>query len=143
MHKPSLLSLLVGGATTAVGAAPVFRHKWDTVADMMAMHGQGANESAEVVEFAATHYGQITTAAPCSKAEYARGNTIEDLTLDIARSLKAKNPETLVGMYWRTDFIGEIASCSNFTAELEATGNFSFLRDDNGNFALEHGHSVM
>ena len=68
---------------------------------------------------------------------------MEDLTLDIARSLKAKNPETLVGMYWRTDFVGEIASCSNFTAELAATGNSSFLRDDNGNLALEHGHAVM
>ena len=143
MHAP-LVSLLVGCATAAAaGTSPVFRHTWDTVADMMAMHGQGANETSEILEFAATHYGQITTAAPCSKAEYAKGNTMEDLTLDVARSLKAKNPQTLVGMYWRTDFIGEIASCSNFTAELEATGNFSFLRDDNGNFVLEHGHSVM
>jgi hypothetical protein len=137
--NPRLLLLLVGSAT----AAPVYRHKWDTVADMMAMHGQSANASDSILQFAATHYGQITTAAPCSKAEYAKGNTMEDLTLDVARGIKRANPAALVGMYWRTDFVGEIASCSNFTAELEATGNFSFLRDDNGNFALEHGHSVM
>jgi hypothetical protein len=68
---------------------------------------------------------------------------MEDGTLAIARKLKAANPATLVGMYWRTDFVGEIARCSNFTAELKAIGNSSFLRDDNGQLVLEHGHSVM
>ena len=140
---PLLLAAAAGSAAAAAGA-PVYRHKWDTVADMMAMHGQGANVSERsILEFAATHYGQITTAAPCSEAEYARGNTMEDLTLEVARGLKAANPDVLVGMYWRTDFVGEIATCSNFTAELAATGNSSFLRDDNGNLALEHGHAVM
>ena len=145
MRTPLFLLLppLVGGAMMT-GAAPVYRHKWDTVADLMAMHGQSANVSEpSILEFAATHYGQITTAAPCSKAEYEKGTTMEDRTLDVARGLKNANPEVLVGMYWRTDFVGEIASCSNFTAELEATGNSSFLRDDNGNLALEHGNAVM
>ena len=127
-------------ASGLAAGAPVYKHAWGTVADMMAMHGQGANVSdPSILQFAATHYGQITTAAPCSP----KGRTMEDLTLDVARGLKAANPATLVGMYWRTDFIGEIASCSNFTAELKATGNSSYLRDDNGNLALEHGHSVM
>ena len=131
-------------ASGLAAGAPVYKHAWGTVADMMAMHGQGANVSEpSILKFAATHYGQITTAAPCSESEYAKGHTMEDLTLDVARGLKAANPAALVGMYWRTDFIGEIASCSNFTAALKATGNSSYLRDDNGNLALEHGHSVM
>ena len=138
-----LLAMLQAGSVAAAGTS-VYKHKWGTVADMMAMHGQGANVSEpSILKFAATHYGQITTAAPCSESEYAKGHTMEDLTLDVARGLKAANPAALVGMYWRTDFIGEIASCSNFTAALKATGNSSYLRDDNGNLALEHGHSVM
>ena len=93
-----VLSLLLAGSGLAAGA-PVYTHTWDTVADMMAMHGQGANVSEpSILKFAATHYGQITTAAPCSPSEYAKGHTMEDLTLDVARGLKAANPATLVGM---------------------------------------------
>jgi hypothetical protein len=130
--------LLVGGLSTG-DAASVYRHKWDTVGDLMGMHGQGATAAPSAIDFAANHYGMITTAAPCD----VTGRTIEDGTLAVARKLKAANPATLVGMYWRTDFVGEIASCSNFTAELKAIGNSTFLRDDNGNLVLEHGHSVM
>ena len=79
----------------------------------------------------------VTTAAACDSV--AGAPTIEDGTLAVARKLKAANPATLVGMYWRTDFVGEIARCSNFSAKLSATGNSSFLRDDNGQLALEHG----
>ena len=82
-------------ASGLAAGAPVYKHAWGTVADMMAMHGQGANVSdPSILQFAATHYGQITTAAPCSP----KGRTMEDLTLDVARGLKAANPATLVGM---------------------------------------------
>lgn len=130
-----LAALAQGGAA----GASVFRHKWDTVADLMGMHGQGGTAVPASIDFAAKNYGMITTAADCD----SEGATIEDGTLAVARKLKAANPATLVGMYWRTDFVGEIARCSNFSAELNAAGNSSFLRDDNGQLVLEHGHSVM
>ena len=126
--------------TRGAHGASVFRHKWKTVADLMGMHGQGGSAAPAAIDFAANHYGMITTAAPCKSTSPF---TIEDGTLALARELKAANPTTLVGMYWRTDFVGEIARCSNFTAELKATGDTLFLRDDNGNLVLEHGHAVM
>ena len=113
----SVLVLLLSGC--AVDGATVMKHKWDTVADLMGMHGQGGTATSEAINFAAKNYGQITTAAPCE----AQGPTMEDGTLQLARKLKAANPATLVGMYWRTDMVSEIAKCSNFTAELKATGN--------------------
>ena len=97
--------------------------------DRLWLQGQGGSAVQSSIEFAASHYGMITTAAPC---EADALTTIEDGTLAVARKLKAANPATLAGMYWRTDFVGEIARCSNFTEELKATGNSSFLRDDNG-----------
>jgi hypothetical protein len=106
----------------------------------MGMHGQGGTADASSIDFAASHYGMITTAAPCNSSG---PTTIEDGTLAVVRKLKAANPTVKAGMYWRTDFVGEIAKCSNFSAELAATGNSSFLRDDNGQLVLEHGHSVM
>ena len=135
-HGHALLALLLSihGAT----AGTVFKHSWDTVADLMGMHGQGGSATPSAIDFAAKNYGMITTAAPCNAQE-----TMEDGTLALARKLKAANPNALVGMYWRTDFIGEIATCSNFSAALKATGNSSYLRDDFGNFALEHGHNFM
>lgn len=83
---------LVGGAA----GASVFRHKWDTVADLMGMHGQGGSAVPSSIEFAANHYGMITTAAPCDSEGAA---TIEDGTLAVARKLKAVKPAALVGMY--------------------------------------------
>jgi hypothetical protein len=137
----AILGVLFSISDTAQGAT-MFRHKWDTVRDLMGMHGQGGTAVRASIDFAAEHYGMITTAGPCLDISPSTA-TMEDSTLEIARKLKAANPATLVGMYWRTDFVGEILKCSNFTAELKATGNSSFLRDDNGNLVLEHGHNVM
>ena len=131
-----LLADVAGGAT-------ILRHGWDTVGDLMGMHGQGGSALPASLDFAAEHYGMITTAAPCGDISDPATATIEDGTLAIARKLKAANPKTLVGMYWRTDMVSEIAKCSNFSAELKATGNSSFLRDDSGQLVLEHGHTVM
>ena len=137
MLRAAFLLLVGHGAS----GASVYRHKWDTVADLMGMHGQGGTADGSSIDFAASHYGMITTGAPCNSSGSA--TTIEDGTLAVARKLKAANPAVKVGMYWRTDFVGEIARCSNFTAQLAATGNSSFLRDDNGQLVLEHGRWVM
>ena len=135
--KVLLCLLCVSGA---VGVS-VYRHKWGTVADLMAMHGQGGTADPASIAFAANHYGMITTAAPCESSPGA--TSIEDGTLEVARKLKAANPTTLVGMYWRTDFIGEISHCSNFTAEIAAAGDTLYLRDDKGQLVYEHGRQVM
>eukprot|EP01048_Picozoa_sp_COSAG05_P025879 COSAG05_NODE_6798_length_901_cov_1.604738_2_plen_62_part_00 len=55
MRTPLFLLLppLVGAAVMTRAAAPVYKHKWDTVADLMAMHGQSANVSEpSILEFA-------------------------------------------------------------------------------------------
>ena len=124
-----------------VDGATTFRHKWDTVADLMGMHGQcGADSNqlppASALEFAASNYAMITTASPCLKT--AGSYTMEDATLAMAASIKADSPATLVGMYWRTDMALEIAQCSNFTAELKTHGDDYFLRDDAGQLVLKH-----
>lgn len=62
----------------------------------MGMHGQGGSAVPSSIEFAANHYGMITTAAPCDSEGAA---TIEDGTLAVARKLKAVKPAALVGMY--------------------------------------------
>jgi len=140
--RASWALMLAGSLAPPVTArgAPVYKHKWDTVGDLMGMHGQGGSALPAAIDFAADHYGMITTGGPCNAGANI---TIEDASLAVARKLKAANPATLVGMYWRTDFIGEIASCSDFTAELKATGESLYLRDDHGDLVLEHGHSVM
>jgi hypothetical protein len=60
----------------------------------MGMHGQGGTANPTSIDFAASHYGMITTAAPCDDTNLS----IEDGTLALARKLKAANPATLVGM---------------------------------------------
>jgi hypothetical protein len=135
------VGLLLAGMGCGASGATVFKHGWGTVGDLMGMHGQGGTAAQSSIDFAAGHYGMITTAGPCSAV--AGATTMEDNTLAIALKLKAAKPSALVGMYWRTDFVGEIARCSNFTAELNSTGDQYFLRDDDGNLVLEHGHSVM
>ena len=129
-----LLVVLQASVLPSARAAAAYRHTWGTVADVMGMHGQGAPDAASaaagpVLEFAADHYAMITTAAPCQPGGAV---TIEDGTLAVAARIKAANPAALVGMYWRTDFVGEIAMCSNFTAELKAHGEEYYLRDDDG-----------
>ena len=49
-------SLSAGG----VAGASVFRHKWDTVADLMGMHGQcRSTPPPSVLDFAANNYGCV------------------------------------------------------------------------------------
>ena len=71
--RVGLLVAVVGLLVANAASASVFRHKWDTVADLMGMHGQGGSAIPSSLDFAATHYPMITTAAPCD----ASGTTIE------------------------------------------------------------------
>lgn len=134
MRASSLLTLLISIGFVDVDGATLYKHKWDKVADLMGMHGQGGSSDASAIDFAANNYAMITVAAKCS----ATGPTIEDGTLALVASIKAANPAALVGMYWRTDMALEIALCSNFTAELKTHGNDYFLRDDNGKVRQTH-----
>ena len=80
-HKFLLAVAMALAVTCALldgaAAGQALKHKWDTVSDLMGMHGQGGSSEPPAIEFAATHYGMITTAAPCNM----EGTTIEDGTL--------------------------------------------------------------
>ena len=67
------------------------RHKWDRVGDLMGMHGQGGSAVQSSLEFAASHYGMITTAAPCGKQGEGT-TTIEDGTLALVRQTASLCP---------------------------------------------------
>jgi hypothetical protein len=134
-----------GPVTPTPGPAPsstkIYKHKWGTVADVMAMHGKFGSPDdlppSSSIAFAAANYKMITTGSGCSK----KGSiSIEDGTLAVAAGIKAKNPDVLVGMYWRTDGALEIAKkgCSNYTAELAKLGTDIFLKDDKG-VLINHG----
>ena len=49
--------------------AAIYRHSWDTVGDVMGMHGKftspDALPSPDAIKFAAEHYGMITTGGGC------------------------------------------------------------------------------
>ena len=55
MMRMVLRAWIVLLATTGGEAgASVFRHKWDTEADLMGMHGQGGSAVPSSIDFAAT-----------------------------------------------------------------------------------------
>jgi hypothetical protein len=101
----------------------------------MGMHGKFGSPDAlppsESLDFIADNYRMVTTGGGCSRSGSV---TLEDGTLAVAASIKKKNPKVLVGMYWRTDAVNEIAhtGCSNYTAELAKLGTDIFLKDDKG-----------
>ena len=84
----------------------------------------------EDIEFVASHYATITTAAACSTGINAT-HTIEEVTLDTATRIKNVNPDVTVGMYWRSDFVMEIEECSWFADEWLAHPEWR-LKMDNG-----------
>lgn len=114
-------SLIALGALAAcAGAAtPVQTHGWDTVADVMGMHGKyhpGAAPGDAAVKFAAENYAFVTTGCQCYRAgELNHSYEVEALL--IALRLKRVNPSLPVGMYTRSANIIEIAVCSSFTPE--------------------------
>ena len=135
---------VIGFLVCVHGKTIIYKHSWDTVADVMGMHGKfkftNALPANSAVDFAAKHYGMITTGCGCGKQSNV---TLEDATLSVASRIKSVNPKAKVGMYWRTDMALEIAQCSNGTAELKAHGTDWFLRDDKGALVEKHGKYML
>jgi len=132
----SLLALSISFACAEAGkATEIYRHGWDTVADVMGMHGKYSDPDVlpddKSVAFIAAHYKTVTTGSGCGKS---RNITLEDGALDVAARIKAANPDVLVGMYMRTDMQLEVATagCTFITEELTAAGSAYSLRDDSG-----------
>ena len=72
-------------------SATIFSHGWDTVADVMGMHGKfSAYPTDEASAFIAGHYpGMATIGCGCEIANV----TMEDASVKAARKIKAINPD--------------------------------------------------
>ena len=88
--------------TLSLGATP-FKHGWDTVADVMGMHGKfdaSKTTPAQVdtgMAWAAHHYATITTGTGCKgTVTGAPGHTIEDAVRAAAVAAKKANPAVKV-----------------------------------------------
>ena len=127
--RAAVLTTLAAGAA----AAKPYSHRWDTVADLMGMHGSYGNTrpSASSIAFAAEHYSTITLGGGCRRGNFTY--TMEMDCLATAVEIKAADAGTLTGMYWRSDFALEIAECSGFSAEWNAHPEYR-LKMDNGSY---------
>ena len=133
-------SVLLGFLFVALAsAATPFVHSWDTVGDVMAMHGKYKDApTAADVAFVAQHYATVTTGTACSDTVNTT-HTIEQSVLAVAAQIKAANPAVKMGMYWRSDFALELADCSGFAGEWAAHPEWR-LRDDSGRLVGSKGH---
>jgi len=123
-------------ALAAARAAEPFTHSWDTVSDLMGMHGSyniNTRPTQAAIEFAATHYAHITIGASCAPSQTY---SMEADVLGVAAKIKAANPAAVVGMYWRADFALELAQCSDFKDEWNAHALAYALKMDNGTAAM-------
>lgn len=134
----SSLALFVGAWVLPhiVHGAKPFDHSWDTVADIMAMHGKYGVRSTSLptdkdIEFVAKNYAVVTTGTGCDTESVNKTFTIEDSVLQMAARIKAVNPSVKVGMYWRSDFALEIADCSDFSDEWNSHPEWR-LKNDQG-----------
>jgi hypothetical protein len=113
-----------------------FTHSWDTVRDVLGMHGKFKSIDAyppkEAIEYVAKNYPFITTGSGCGKS-----GTIEEGVVNVATQIKAINPKARVGMYYRSDFVMEIADCSGFAQEWKDHPEW-YLKDDDGK-VIKHG----
>ena len=140
-----MTSMRAGICLVALGAAHAakpYSHGWDTVADLMGMHGKYPADNpptASALAFAAAHYSLITTGTSCSAVGANRTFTIEENVWQQARAMKASNPGAVVGMYWRTDFMMEMSDCSHASAEWAAHPEWR-LRDDGGALVAHAGN---
>lgn len=77
-------------------------HPWETVADIMAMHGKFKSlpTDADIKFISDGAYSMATIGTDCG----AISTTIEDVVLSVARRMKTRNATTRVGMYWRAPF---------------------------------------
>jgi len=122
----------------------IYRHTWDTVKDVMGMHGKVGDTTklppAESMKFIAENYALVTTGGGCKNG--ILGGSLEDATLDIAAYMKNINPDLLVGMYWRADMNVEVGRCTNGSKDWNNHPEWR-LKDDKGNYSLEHGNYMF
>jgi hypothetical protein len=109
-------------------------HSWDTVADVMGMHGKFSTKEPIVevqkgLAWAATHYAQVTTGTGCG-GFVNTSFTIEDAVRTGQKAARKANPKARLGMYWRTDFALELKECSDFSAEWNAHPEWVLKQDD-------------
>jgi len=138
-----MLALVIAAAAASRGT--IFRHSWDTVNDVMGMHGKFTSGDAadfptdETFAFIAkTYAGMATIGCGCGK-----GNaTMEDTSVRAAGKIKALNPSANVGMYYRSDMALELATCSSHSKMWNSHPDW-WLKDDKGSYIKEHGTSHM
>jgi hypothetical protein len=140
MFLAMFLASLIGGVHAGT---EIYTHGWDTVHDVMGMHGKFGSAddlpSDASLKFVGANYPFVTTGSGCAKKSKM---SLEDASLYVAAKIKAANPKTKVGMYWRTDMAKEISQCSNFSSELKTHGTDWFLRDDN-NTLVQKGNDYI
>ena len=128
------MALLLAALATPLGATPM-THSWDTVADLMGMHGKFDSTTASMAEvqkglaWAAMHYAQVTTGTSCGGLVNSTF-TIEDAVRTGQTAARKANPKARLGMYWRTDFALELKDCSDFSAEWNAHPEWVVKQDD-------------
>eukprot|EP01079_Euglenida_sp_SAG-EU17-18_P001724 gene1724-2895_t len=133
------LSLLALRASHSSAATPP-SHGWDSVRDVMAMHGkftQTAVPTDADVKFVAENYPMATTGTSCSGLP--TGQTIEESVQAVGARIRALQPDIKLGMYYRTDFAMELAECSGFASEWAAHPEWR-LKDDAGHVVGKPGH---
>ena len=134
-------------ATLTSFAATPNTHKWETVSQVMGMHGCYSGSTpppAAGIAFAAHNYATITTAPECRDfAKWPSGESFEDNVIAVLAQVKAVNPAALTGIYWRMDFALELAECSAYRDEWNAKAASTYgLKMDNGT-AVKTGGSYF
>ena len=123
----------------AAATALRLTHGWGKVKDMMGAHAAYGHEDPipdADVAFAASAYATITLGGGCVPGNVTASNSMETSVLALATRLKAKAATPIrVGMYWRSDFALEMATCSRYTPAWNAHPEF-WLRMDNGSYAM-------
>jgi hypothetical protein len=134
------MRVLIIAAALSIANAAISPHSWDTVSDVMGMHGKfNSYPSDESLGFAAkTYSGMATIGTGCS----IKNTTMEDASLTAAKKMKAVNADANVGMYYRSDMALELAECSTHSDEWNAHPEY-WLKDDKGNYIKEHGTTHM
>lgn len=132
---------------TTVQAMTPFQHSWDTVGDVMGMHGKYKDLDVAVpqedIEFVAKNYAFVTTGTGCNRINKSNTLTIEESVLAVAARIKAIDPSKQVGMYWRSDFILELGECSGFASEWAANAAEWTLKDDKGKPVSKSGKPLL
>ena len=139
-----MLSLTAFGLFASAYAADtqLYTHSWDTVGDVIGMHGKTSNfetlPDAETLKFIAENYPLTTSGSGCPK-----NGTIEEGMLAFGEAIKGYNSETKVGMYWRTDMALEVPKCSAGAKEWADHASDWSLKDDQGNPVDKHGSAMF